>query len=181
MKRILLIMVMLLTVVGAKAQVTMNARVGFGGITDGTGIVGIFQMNIPFKKGSRFTFSPSVEYNHAFDVDTKFEDYYEGSRMLLFPLHIGCKASLGKKVIFFPKIGVGLGNDFGFDSGFICGPSTELSLETKHFVVALGAFYSGATPSIKVPWGWNSWMGGWQYSDVPYNPWKATISLGYKF
>ena len=177
MKRILLIMVMLLTVVGAKAQVTMNARVGAGMITDYPGMVGSFQVNIPFKRGGRFTFSPSVEFDGAFCTD---EDEYV-SKMLLGSFNFGIKASLGSKALLIPKVGWAFGGDFGGSTEkLITGPSTEIAFEYKHFIVAVSGFYS-IIDCDKEYW-FYSYYNDWysKYASY-YNPWKATISIGYKF
>lgn len=176
MKRILLIMVMLLTVVGAKAQVTFNARVGGGVMTDYPGIVGLIQANIPFKKGGRFTFSPSIEYNHAFGAD---EDYGEcACEMLLGSFNFGVKASLGSKALLIPKVGWAFGGDFGaYSEQKITGPSTEIAFEYKHFIVAASYFYSIIDCDQSYYIGYN-----WNYSNICWhNPWKFSISLGYKF
>lgn len=175
MKRILLIMVMMLTFVGVKAQVTMNARVGTGMITDKPGIVALVQANIPFKKGGRFTFSPSLEYNHTFVCDDDIYDWGEYEcMMLLGTLNFGVKAPLGRNALLIPKVGVALGDDFGGDIyGFVFGPSTELSLEYKHFIVAVGGFYSFAETTY-----YTAYYSGYEGYR---NPWKFSISLGYKF
>lgn len=170
MKRILLIMVMMLTFVGAKAQVTMNARVGAGMITDYPGMVGSFQVNIPFKRGGRFTFSPSVEFDGAFCTD---EDEYV-SKMLLFPLHFGIKAPLGRNALLFPKVGPAFGADFAADDAFTGGISTEIAFEYKHFIVALEAYYGSQT-------GFGKYFANYGEYEYYINPWKFSISLGYKF
>lgn len=174
MKRILLIMVMMLTIVGAKAQVTFNARVGIGSVSEDFGIVGIVQANIPFKRGGRFVFSPSLEYNHAFPLEEDYDDAY-GSKILLGSLNFGIKAPLGSKALLIPKVGVALGNDFSGDvESFVFGPSTEIAFEYKHFIVAVGGFYSFAETTT-------TYYGGYQAYEYYRNPWKFSISLGYKF
>lgn len=183
MKRILLIMVMLLTVVGAKAQVTMNARVGTGMVSDNPSIVGLFQVNIPFKKGGRFTFSPSLEYDHS--LPTSNDDYdrinsFE-SKMLLGSFNFGIKASLGSKVLLIPKVGWAFGGDFGgVDEKMITGPSTEIAFEYKHFIVAASGFYSIIDCDkdfYEYSYYYSTYRRGWFY----YNSWKFAITLGYKF
>lgn len=169
MKRILLIMVMMLTVVGAKAQVTMNARVGTGFLPDDNGdfsggFFGIFQMNIPFKKGGRFTLSPSVE------LDLPYARF-------VFPLNVGCKVPMGNRKLYFPKIGPVVGyNACSDDVKAIAGLSTEHAFEFKHFIVAVGAYYSFLLEQHDILH-YNSTYVGTNETDV----YGVHLTLGYKF
>ena len=173
MKRILLIMVMMLTVVGAKAQVTMNARAGIGVLPDdngdsGAGFFGIFQMNIPFKKGGRFTLSPSVELDLPSDASHS---------RFVFPLNVGCKVPMGNRNLYFPKIGPVVGyNGCSDDVMAIAGLSTEHAFEFKHFIVAVGAYYSFVMEDHDILSYGSSYVGT-NYTDV----YGVHLTLGYKF
>lgn len=137
MKKVLLALVMAVSVISAKAQTTMNVRAGYGYNTDADGVTGIFQVNMPFKMGSKWTFSPSLQVDMAFDCDCE-----SGSQNILLPLYLGHKMKLGNG-LFFPKIGPAVGYDIYTDErAFNFGPSVELAFEYKHFVAAINAYCS---------------------------------------
>lgn len=177
MKKVLLALVMAVSVISAKAQTTMNVRVGGGINTDADGFTGIFQVNMPFKMGSKWTFSPSLQLDMAIDpYDNK------GSQNILIPLLFGYKTPIGDKLLFFPKIGPAVGYDtFSDFSAFNSGPSVELAFEYKHFVVAVNGYYS-----IKGVGRYedSDYYNGESYtsrvSDRP-NIYSASLTLGYKF
>lgn len=177
MKKILLALVMAVSVISAKAQITMNVRAGGGYNTEKLGGTGIFQVNVPFRDGSRWTFSPSLQVDIALKLDSE-----SGSQNILLPLYLGHKMQIGDKLLFFPKIGPAVGYDtFSDFSAFNSGPSVELAFEYKHFVVAVNGYYS-----IKG-------VGRYDDSDYYYhgsytsrasdrpNIYSASLTLGYKF
>lgn len=164
MKKVLLALVMAVSVISAKAQTTMNVRAGYGYNTDADGVTGIFQVNMPFKTGSRWTFSPSLQLDMAFTPDCGY-----GSQNILLPLCLGYKIKLGNGLLF-PKLGPAVGYDVFSDSGFNVGLSAEWAYEYKHFVVALNAYSSFTEVS--------------RYSNS-FDCWPkintASLTLGYKF
>ena len=130
--------------ISAKAQVTWNVRAG-GGVFqteyeemsyyfdgyynyywEGENVpcaALALQVNIPFKRTSRFTFSPT--FMAACSYESRIE----------FPLFFGYKVPIGNRNLFFPKIGPMVGCDVC--TGYaMCGPSLELAFEIKHFIVA---------------------------------------------
>lgn len=155
---------MAVSVISAKAQTTMNVRAGYGYNTDADGVTGIFQVNMPFKMGSKWTFSPSLQVDMAFDCDCE-----SGSQNILLPLYLGHKMKLGNG-LFFPKIGPAVGYDIYTDErAFNFGPSVELAFEYKHFVAAINAYYS----VIQVERDY--------YYGIDSNITTASLTLGYKF
>lgn len=137
MKKVLLALVMAVSVISAKAQTTMNVRSGYGYNTDKDGVTGVFQVNMPFKMGSKWTFSPSLQLDMGFRPEGG-----QGSQNILLPLCLGYKIKLGNGLLF-PKLGPAVGYDL-FSSGkaFNFGPSVEFAFEYKHFVAAVNAYYS---------------------------------------
>lgn len=153
MKKLFLSLLVALMAVSAQAQVTWNVRAG-GGFTseynhDGD-VIGcvrfIVQSNIPFTEDGRWVFSPT--FSCAFGLGGSNA---KKSNDFIFPLYVGYRVPVGRYVIFAPK----LGPVFGFrpgkkdvkkidfmKTGFIAGPSVELSFEIKHFVVALNGYCS---------------------------------------
>ena len=129
MKKVLLALVMAVSVISAKAQTTMNVRAGYGYNTDKDGVTGVFQVNMPFKMGSKWTFSPSLQLDMGFRPEGG-----QGSQNILLPLCLGYKIKLGNGLLF-PKLGPAVGYDL-FSSGkaFNFGPSVEFAFEYTHFV-----------------------------------------------
>ena len=153
MKKFFLSLLVALMAVSAEAQVTWNVRAG-GGISslfyDDNGITAgvrfVVQSNIPFTKDGRWMFSPTFSFSIGIGGTRE-----KRSNDFIFPLYIGYKAPIGHNVIFSPKLGPVFGfrpgkkdtEDMEFvKTGFIAGPSVELSFEIKHFVVALNGYYS---------------------------------------
>lgn len=176
MKKVLLALVMAVSVISAKAQTTMNVRAGYGNNTESENVTGVFQVNMPFETGSKWTFSPSLQVDIALKLDCE-----SGSQNILLPLYLGHKIQLGNG-LFFPKIGPALGYDtFSDFSAFNSGPSVELAFEYKHFVVAVNGYYS-----IKGVGRYedSDYYNGESYtsrvSDRP-NIYSASLTLGYKF
>lgn len=177
MKKLLLALVMAVSVISAKAQTTMNVRAGYGNNTESENITGVFQVNMPFETGSKWTFSPSLQVDIALKLDSE-----SGSQNILLPLYLGHKMQIGDKLLFFPKIGPAVGYDtFSDFSAFNSGPSVELAFEYKHFVVAVNGYYS-----IKGVGRYedSDYYNGESYtsrvSDRP-NIYSASLTLGYKF
>ena len=175
MKKVLLALVMAVSVISAKAQITMNVRAGGGFNTDEENVTGIFQVNMPLETGSRWTFSPSLQLDMAIDPYSN-----KGSQNILVPLLLGYKTQIGDELLFIPKIGPAVGYDtFSEFSAFNYGPSVELAFEYKHFVVAANGYLS-----IK---------GVGRYDDPDHyydntrrypkhpNIYTASLTLGYKF
>ena len=164
MKKVLLALVIAVSVISAKAQTTMNVRAGYGYNTDADGVTGIFQVNMPFKTGNRWTFSPSLQ------LDMAIEPYEnKGSQNILVPLLLGYKIKLGNGLLF-PKLGPAVGYDVFSDPGFNVGISEEWAYEYKHFVVALNA-YSSFTEVSRYFKNFDCWP--------KIN--TASLTIGYKF
>lgn len=168
MKKVLLALVMAVSVISAKAQTTMNVRAGGGFNTDEENVTGIFQVNMPFEIGSRWTFSPSLQLDMAIDP---YEN--KGSQNILIPLLFGYKTQIGDELLFFPKIGPAVGYDIYSDRAFNYGPSVEFAFEYKHFVAAINAYYS----VIEVARGYYSGT----HETAETNIFTASLTLGYKF
>lgn len=91
MKKIFVTMLLAFMATTINAQVTMNVRVVGGvlnfedGDVEGRDIAGsfAFQTNIPFSKGSTFTFSPSLWLLSTFETGDELG--------VLFPLQVGKK------------------------------------------------------------------------------------------
>ena len=159
---------MAVSVISAKAQTTMNVRAGYGYNTDVDGVTGIFQVNMPFKTGSRWTFSPSLQLDMAHNP---WDDH--GSQNILLPLYLGHKMKLGNG-LFFPKIGPAVGYDiYSDDRPFNFGPSVEFAFEYKHFVAAINAYSS----VIEVARDYYSGT----FETAETNIFTASLTLGYKF
>lgn len=168
MKKVLLALVMAVSVISAKAQTTMNVRAGGGFNTDADGFTGVFQVNMPLKMGSKWTFSPSLQVDMALENNCE-----EGSQNILLPLYLGHKMKLGNG-LFFPKIGPAVGYDiYSDDSAFNFGPSVEFAFEYKHFVAAINAYYS----VIEV----ERYYYDGTYGSADTNIYSASLTLGYKF
>lgn len=174
--------VMVVTAVTMQAQITMNVRVG-GGISNVTGVrhervidvaptvAFAFQTNIPVTFGSSYTFSPSLlctvcPGKKGSDPLTR----RKGSFGILSLLQAGKKISITNRTLFFPKFGAAVGYQ---NDGLRIGPSLELAVETGHFVVSLDGYYSLRKEGCD----YRSSNG---YED-DYNPYAASLTLGYKF
>ena len=147
MKKILLSLVMVFLTISANSQVTWNVRAGWGAFQTEYSNYGYYyngyyydyyhnydseavpcaalalQVNIPFKRTSRFTFSPT--FMAACSYESRIE----------FPLYFGYKVPIGNRNLFFPKLGPMVGYDV-CTAYPISGPSMELAFEIKHFIVA---------------------------------------------
>lgn len=159
MKKFIISLLFVIIAVGANAQVTYNVRVGgvVGSDEYGDGgpmAAAQIQCNIPFRKGSHFTFSPSVI------LDSDFDETYN----LVVPLTVGYKIIVGHNGIFFPKVGVSGGVSTYGDA--LVGPAVGLDYEYKHLVVGLNWYRS----SIKR-----------HEDDGDYSPYGVILTVGYKF
>lgn len=133
MKKIILSLVMAITAIGASAQNTYNVRVGGTIMDEYTTLTTMAQANISLKNVSLWTFSPAVQF--ATDGD--------GIAAMLHA-NMGYRTRIGNNCLFVPKVGVA-GGYFWHDSyneTFLVGPSIDLALELKHFVIGLTGFYS---------------------------------------
>ena len=155
---------MAVSVISAKAQTTMNVRAGYGNNTESENVTGVFQVNMPFETGSKWTFSPSLQVDIALKLDSE-----SGSQNILLPLYLGHKIQLGNG-LFFPKIGPAVGYDlYSDDRPFNFGPSVEFAFEYKHFVAAINAYRSVIEDERD------------DYYHVGINIYSASLTLGYKF
>lgn len=133
MKKFLLSLAMAMTAIGASAQNTYNVRVGGTIMDEYTTLTTMAQANISLKNVSLWTFSPAVQF--ATDGD--------GITAMLHA-NMGYRTRIGNNCLFVPKVGVA-GGYFWHDSyneTFLVGPSIDLALELKHFVIGLTGFYS---------------------------------------
>lgn len=133
MKKFLLSLAMAITAIGASAQNTYNVRVGGTIMDEYTTLTTMVQANISLKNVSLWTFSPAVQF--ATDGD--------GITAMLHA-NMGYRTRIGNNCLFVPKVGVA-GGYFWHDSyneTFLVGPSIDLALELKHFVIGLTGFYS---------------------------------------
>lgn len=181
MKKIFMTMLLAIMATTINAQVTMNVRVGggFGTIynaysygyhyLDDSKVIAslAFQANIPFSKGSSYTFSPSL-----FLIGNPNSDYFKYSRGLLVPLQVGKKILIATNTLFFPKLGATLGSQ---NHGFRIGPSLALAIEAGHFVVSLDAYIS-LKEGEEIDYDYYK-----GYYHNYYSPYAASLTLGYKF
>lgn len=133
MKKILLSLAMAMTAIGASAQNTYNVRVGGTIMDEYTTLTTMAQANISLKNVSLWTFSPAVQF--ATDGD---------AIAAMLHANMGYRTRIGNNCLFVPKVGVA-GGYFWHDSyneTFLVGPSIDLALELKHFVIGLTGFYS---------------------------------------
>lgn len=90
------------------------------------------QANISLNNYGTWTFSPAVQL--ATNVD-------ETAAML--HANMGSRTRIGNNCLFVPKVGVAGGSIGNKNDGvFIIGPSIDLALELKHFVIGLTGFSS---------------------------------------
>lgn len=133
MKKFLLSLAMAMTAIGASAQNTYNVRAGGAVLSDAAAFTTMTQANISLKNVSLWTFSPAVQL--ATDGD---------DTAAMLHANMGYRTRIGNNCLFVPKVGVA-GGYFWHDSyneTFLVGPSIDLALELKHFVIGLTGFYS---------------------------------------
>lgn len=171
MKKIILFIILAIVAIGAEAQTTWNIRVGSGMATADWGPDGSFvvmgQSNIPFKRGGKWTFSPSL--NYAFGAGEE-----GGGHHITMPLEFGRKVLTKRNnIIFFPKFGLVVGGYVDEYCGTgIFGPSFSLDTEIKHFVFGVGIHYSGI-PRFE----YDDYSDDTEYFDVM----SFQVTIGYKF
>lgn len=131
MKKFLLSLAMAMTAIGASAQNTFNVRAGGAVLSDAAAFTTMAQANISLNNYGSWTFSPAVQL--ATDGD---------DRAAMLHANMGYRTRIGNNCLFAPKVGVA-GGYFGDTEGTILvGPSIDLALELKHFVIGLTGFYS---------------------------------------
>ena len=131
MKKFLLSLAMAMTAIGASAQNTFNVRAGGAVLSDAASFTTMAQANISLNNYGSWTFSPAVQL--ATDGD---------DTAAMLHANMGYRTRIGNNCLFAPKVGVA-GGYFGDTEGTILvGPSIDLALELKHFVIGLTGFYS---------------------------------------
>lgn len=131
MKKFLLSLAMAITAIGASAQNTFNVRAGGAVLSDAAVFTTMAQENISLNNHGSWTFSPAVQ------LATDGDDI-----AAMLHANMGYRIRIGNNCLFAPKVGVA-GGYFGDTEGTILvGPSIDLALELKHFVIGLTGFYS---------------------------------------
>lgn len=189
MKKLLVTLICAVMAIGLNAQNTYNVRLGYGGVNlnvDGklelhSLITGGFQANFPVKPHSPITFSPALELGYASFASEYDDSYFH----IAFPLHLGYKIPMANKCIFYPKAGLKAGYISSTNDSFYIGPSAEVALEIKNFIVAVnGSFPVSKTNTHFVNWdeyNKNIEKGIYWDIDKKYSAYNVTISVGYKF
>lgn len=137
MKKFLLSLAMAITAIGASAQNTYNVRAGGGvlGVLNdhaAAAFTTMAQANISLNDYGSWTFSPAVQ------IATDGDD-----TAAMLHINMGYRTRIGNNCLFVPKVGVAGGSIGNKNDGvFIIGPSIDLALELKHFVIGLTGFYS---------------------------------------
>ncbi len=133
MKKFLLSLAMAITAIGASAQNTYNVRVGGTIMDEYTTLTTMAQENISLNNYGSWTFSPAVQL--ATDGD---------DTAAMLHANMGYRTRIGNNCLFAPKVGVAGGyfSLYDYDEAFLVGPSIDLALELKHFVIGLTGFYS---------------------------------------
>ena len=162
MKKFLLSLAMAMTAIGANAQNTYNVRAG-GAFLEGYPYTIIAQANISLKNVGLWVFSPAVQLATEGD-----------NTAAMLHANMGYRKRIGNNCLFVPKLGVAGGyfSLAGYNEAFLVGPSIDLALELKHFVIGLTGFYSINTAS--------SCSGYGDYEDE-YNIPMLSLTLGYTF
>lgn len=133
MKKIILSLAMAMTAIGASAQNNFNVRAGGAVLSDAAAFTTIAQANISLNDYGSWIFSPAVQL--ATDGD---------DTAAMLHANMGYRTRIGNNCLFAPKVGVA-GGYFSLcdsDEAFLVGPSIDLALELKHFVIGLTGFYS---------------------------------------
>lgn len=88
--------------------------------------------NISLNDYGSWTFSPAVQ------IATDGDD-----TAAMLHINMGYRTRIGNNCLFVPKVGVAGGSLGDSNDGmFLVGPSIDLALELKHFVIGLTGFYS---------------------------------------
>nr|WP_294862813.1 hypothetical protein [Prevotella sp.] len=161
MKKFLLSLAMAITAIGASAQNTYNVRAGGAVLNEYAAFTIMAQANISLNNYGTWTFSPAVQL--ATNVD-------ETAAML--HANMGSRTRIGNNCLFVPKVGVAGGyfSLYDYDETFLVGPSIDLALELKHFVIGLTGFYSI-----------NKAMELYDYYEDECNIPMVSLTLGYTF
>lgn len=161
MKKFLLSLAMAITAIGASAQNTYNVRAGGAVLNEYAAFTIMAQANISLNNYGTWTFSPAVQL--ATNVD-------ETAAML--HANMGSRTRIGNNCLFVPKVGVAGGyfSLYDYDEKFLVGPSIDLALELKHFVIGLTGFYSI-----------NKAMELYDYYEDECNIPMVSLTLGYTF
>ena len=164
MKKNLLSLAMAMTAIGASAQNTYNVRIGGTIMDEYTTPITMAQANISLDHYGYWVFSPAVQF--ATDGD---------NLAIMLHANMGYRTRIGDNCLFVPKVGVA-GGYFtlsDYDDAFLVGPSFDLTLELKHFVIGLTGFYSinKAVDSESY----------YSYYDDGYNIPMLSLTLGYTF
>lgn len=133
MKKFLLSLVMAITAIGASAQNTYNVRAGGAVLNEYAAFTIMAQANISLNNYGTWTFSPAVQ------LATNGDD-----TAAMLHANMGYRTRIGNNCLFAPKVGVAGGyfSLYDYDEAFLVGPSIDLALELKHFVIGLTGFYS---------------------------------------
>lgn len=163
MKKFLLSLAMAITAIGASAQNTYNVRIGGTIMDEYTTLTTMTQANISLKNVGLWVFSPAVQF--ATDG---------GSKAIMLHANMGYRTRIGNNCLFAPKVGVAGGyfSLYDYDDAFLVGPSIDLALELKHFVIGLTGFYSINTTTDTF-----SGHGGDDDCNIPI----LSLTLGYTF
>lgn len=161
MKKFLLSLAMAITAIGASAQNTYNVRAGGAVLNEYAAFTIMAQANISLNNYGTWTFSPAVQL--ATNVD-------ETAAML--HANMGSRTRIGNNCLFVPKVGVAGGyfSLYDYNETFLVGPSIDLALELKHFVIGLTGFYSI-----------NKAMELYDYYEDECNIPMVSLTLGYTF
>ena len=133
MKKFLLSLAMAITAIGASAQNTYNVRAGVAYLNEDAAFTTMAQANISLKNVSLWTFSPAVQF--ATDGD---------DIAAMLHANMGYRTRIGNNCLFVPKMGIAVGyfSQAGYHDTYQVGPSIDLALELKRFVIGLTGFYS---------------------------------------
>lgn len=161
MKKILLSLAMAITAIGASAQNTYNVRAGGAVLNEYAAFTIMAQANISLNNYGTWKFSPAVQL--ATNVD---------DTAAMLHANMGSRTRIGNNCLFVPKVGVAGGyfSLYDYDETFLVGPSIDLALELKHFVIGLTGFYSI-----------NKAMELYDYYEDECNIPMVSLTLGYTF
>ena len=173
----------IMAIFGANAQVTVNARIGGGILSDRyhgetkiSGKVDI-QANIAFSKDKRWVVSPTIDFT---------TDLLE-THQLCLPVLFGYKIPIGRNQLFIPKVGPFAGIELASGTA-LYGPSAEFAFEINHFVIALNGYYSFGKFKSHYTYTtsyYSSYSNSWSYytntGSEKNSCFNVSLTLGYKF
>ncbi len=124
---------MVMTAIGANAQNTYNVRAGVAYLNEYAAFTTMAQANISLKNVSLWTFSPAVQFATDGDCTTAMSHF-----------NMGYRIRIGDNCLYVPKMGIAVGYFLqeGYHNTYQVGPSIDLALELKRFVIGLTGFYS---------------------------------------